>query len=205
MARRDGRGDDLHPRKRSRPGGRRLGVLALAALLAVVALAGCAAQGQAQTPTASPTATQLVATATPTIPTTPTPTPITITDLNAFRQQLSSAITGGKWSTVQGLLSPSFSFQAQTSGSDLLMPDAGTHLNSSLRGGSPWGVGADYFLAIHACYTGNTPNTQVIGFVGNNNHYILLGIGRPAGQNYWRVAWGFEDPQGPYDGCIGNE
>jgi hypothetical protein len=192
MLRRGVRGGDVHARG--------LMVLALAALLT---LAGCAAQGEAQsTPAATATATHAVATATATVPTTPTPTPLVITDLNTFKQQLSNAITGNHWSTVKAMLSPTFSFQTQTAGSDLLMPDAATHLATSLNAGNPWSVGADYFLSIHSCYAGTTPLAQVIGYVGNNNHYILLGIEEPAGQSAWYVAWGFEDPQGPYDDCI---
>ena len=174
-----------------------------AALMALLALAGCAAQGQANPAPPAPThSTVAAATPTPTVPMTPTATPVAITNLSAFRQQLSNAVTSGHWSMVQAMLSPSFSFQTETAGSDLLMPDAATHLNSALKDGSPWGEGDSYALSIHICYAGDTPQAQIIGFVGNNNHYIMFAIQQPTGQSYWSVAWGFEDPQGPYDSCI---
>jgi hypothetical protein len=204
MVRRGAQSHNVHARALARRrGGHSLAGLALVALLA---LAGCAAQGHAQpTATLASTATVSAATATPTMATTPTPQPVQITDLNAFRQQLANAVTSGQLSKVQPLLSPTFSFQAQTSGSHLLMPDAATHLGTSLQQGNPWSVGDSYYLSIHSCYAGDTPLQQVIGFIGNNNHYILLGIAQPDGQAYWQVAWGFEDPQGPYDGCITGE
>lgn len=179
---------------------------AVVALALLATFAGCAAQGSAQpAPTKPPTVTVTLPTATATVATTPTPTPVTITDLNAFRQQLASAMQSGQWAKMQSLLSPSFSFQEPTAGSHLLMPDAAQHLQQALKDGNPWNQGADYFVANHSCYAGSTPLTQVIGFVGNNNSYLLFGIEHPTGQSYWQVNWGFEDPQGPYDGCIGDE
>jgi hypothetical protein len=83
------------------------------------------------------------------------------------------------------------------------MPVAAIHLQTSFAGGNPWSQGADYFLSIHSCYVGSLPLSQAIGFVGNNGHYLLFGIEHPAGQTYWAATWAFEDPQGPYDGCIG--
>jgi hypothetical protein len=183
-----------------RPGCQRLVVVALVTLLA---LAGCAAQGQANpAPGPTSTATGVAVTPSPTVPTTPAATPVAITDLNAFEQRLGSAITGNHWSVVQALLSPSFSFQTQTSGSDLLMPDAATHLSNSLKAGNPWGVSDSYSFQIHSCYAGSTPLALVVAFIGNNNHYIMFGIEQPPGATYWQVNWGFEDPQGPYDSCI---
>jgi hypothetical protein len=204
MVRRGVQSHDVHARELARRrGGHSLAGLALVALLA---LAGCVTQGRAQpAATLAPTATVSAAAATATVPTTPTPQPVVITDLNAFRQQLANAMTSGQLSKVQPLLSPTFSFQTPTAGSHLLMPDAANHLGASLQQGNPWSVGDSYYLSIHSCYAGDTPMQQVVGFIGKNNHYILLGIAHPDGQAYWQVAWGFEDPQGPYDGCITGE
>jgi hypothetical protein len=182
-------------------------LIALAGALAM--LAGCTLSSTASvanTPTASSSPT-----ATPTLgPTaTPAPTPVIITDLGTFRQKFNAAFTSGKWASVQPLLSPNFSFEppfqtAQKTGSShLLPPDSLTNLKTSLQGGNPWSPGSDNDLNNHTCYTGNTPINQVIGFDGNNGHYIMFGIER--WQGYWVVAWGFEDTEGGWYTCIGPE
>lgn len=176
---------------------------ALACVLVVTV--GCAASppvSGAQTPTAAPSPTVTVG---PTA--TPAPTPVAIADLGTFRQKFAAAFTSGKWSSVQPLLSPNFSFQppfqtAQKTGSShLFPPDSLTNLKTSLANGNPWSPGSDYDLSNHVCYTGNTPLSQVIGFDGNDGHYIMFGIGR--WQGYWVTAWGFEDSEGGWYQCIG--
>jgi hypothetical protein len=132
---------------------------------------------------------------------------VAIADLGTFRQKLAAAFTSGKWLSVQPLLSPNFSFQppfqtAQKLGSShLFPPDSLTNLKTSLAAGNPWSPGSDYDLSNHVCYTGNTALSQVVGFDGNNGHYIMFGVER--WQGYWVTAWGFEDSEGGWYQCIG--
>jgi hypothetical protein len=183
-----------------------------AALACVMAIAAACATAPSAGHVA--THTPVPATATPTIgaPTTPTPTPVAITDLGAFRQQFAAAFTSGKWARVQPFLSANFSFQppfqtAQKSGSGHLFPPYSlTNLKTSLAGGNPWSPGSSYDLNNHVCYTGNTPLAQVLGFDGNNGHYIMFGIEQPnPRQGNWFVTWGFEDSEGGWYTCIGAE
>jgi hypothetical protein len=168
----------------------------------LLVMAGCAAQASGAptpthtktvvahtTPTNTPTAAPTVA---------PAPTPVAITDLNAFRQRLAGALRSGHWSQVAPLLSPGFSFQGPHSGSHLLMPYSGQYMNTAYQNGSPWGLGSDYELSTHSCYWAAFPQAQVIGFDGNNGHYLLVGIEK--WQGYWVAAWGYDDPEDTY--CI---
>jgi hypothetical protein len=183
-------------------------IIPVALACVVVITVGCAASpppvSNAHTPTAVPSPTATIA---PTA--TPVPTPVVITDLGAFRQKFGTAFTSGKWTDVQALLSPNFSFQppfqtAQKLGSShMFPPESLTNLKTSLAGGNPWSPGSDYDLSNHTCYTGNTPLSQVIGFDGNNGHYIMFGI--EAWQGYWVATWGFEDSEGGWYNCIGPE
>ncbi len=179
-----------------------------AGTLVVLVLAGCGSPSSAQsqqTPTATKAATTPTATLPPTPTLTPGPTPVIIGDLGAFRQRVAGAITSGQWTRVQPLLSPSFSLQSPGIGAHMLMPDSANQLQKSVHNGNPWGQGSDYELSIHLCYAASTPVSQLIGFDGNDGHYLLIGIGHPLGQSYWTIAWAFEDPVGTAGYCIGNE
>jgi hypothetical protein len=192
-----------------------LALLAVAGLLAIAGCGGAAQAGGAPktTPTraATHTATHAAGATTPspsaaasTPATLPAVTPATITDLGTFRQKFSDAFTSGKWDQIQPLLSPELSFECPECGSHLLMPYSATNLKQYYSWGAPWSSGSDYELSIHGCYGGNTPFGQQIGFdAGQNGAYMMFGIQR--WQTYWLVSWGFEDPQGGYDGCISGD
>ena len=187
----------------ARRGRARAGWLTTCALTCLLlALAGCGSQVQGSaTPTRTPTAG---AHGTPTATTTAAPsvtagpTPVAITDLNTFRSKLAGAVGSGHWSQVLPLLSPGFSFQGPHSGAHLLMPYSGQYLQTSYQNGAPWGLGSDYELSSHSCYWTALPQSQVVGFDGNNGHYLLFGIER--WQGYWVAAWAFDDPEDTY--CI---
>jgi len=183
--------------RRGRPG--RWVALAMVALLALVfVLAGCAgAAAGAPSPTATDTAPPA---GTPAQTATIGPTPIAITDLNAFRAKLASAFQSNAWAHVAPLLSPAFSFQGLDSGgASLVMPDSATDLRNLYTNGGPWTQSAEYEVTIHACYAGNTPTGQQMGFDGGSGNFILVGMAR--WQGYWVVAWAFQDSLGGGDGC----
>ena len=183
---------------------------AMALALGVVAvLAGCGSPGTGHV-TQTPSTTRPVATVTATTAPSPTATvaatPVIITDLNAFRQKVSAAVLHNQWGQLQPLLATNDTFSYQSPTSIAHSYDAEQRLQASLRAGNPWSAGSDYMLSIHMCYAGNTPQSQVIGFQGNNGEYLMFGIEHPSPtQSYWVVTWGFEDPIGAAGFCIGNE
>lgn len=177
----------------------RLRPLVVAMPLLVILLAGCADAG---TGTAS---TGLVAaSATPVATTTPSSlpsvTPIIITDLSAFRQQLTAALGSGSWERRAPLLSPQLTFQRPSAGgAKIEMPAAAQDLKTVITGNTPWRQAAQREVDIHSCYAGTTPKSQQMGFDGGTGIFLLVGIGQWRG--YWVVAWAFEDPLGGGDGC----
>jgi hypothetical protein len=208
MTKRDERGAWTGGGQRALSTGRRRWAMALA-LGVVAVLAGCGSPGNArvtQTPSATRPAATFTATAAPSPTATPAATPVIITDLNAFRQKVASAVLHNQWAQLQPLLATNDTFSYQSPTSIAHSYDAEQRLQASLQAGSPWSAGSDYMLSIHMCYAGNTPQPQVIGFQGNNGEYLMFGIEHPSpAQSYWVVMWGFEDPIGAAGFCIGNE
>ncbi|HEV2236458.1 MAG TPA: hypothetical protein VGR57_07320, partial [Ktedonobacterales bacterium] len=169
----------------------------LMALLVVAALqlAACASATSAHVAKTATTSASPTAAAAPTTAPTAIPTVIAIQDLGAFRARFAAAITSKDWASVQGLLSPSFSFQAPKSGSHLLMPQSADMLQASYQAGNPWFT----YQAIptsQLCYAGPTPLDQVITFGGDNGHFLMVGLSRWNGSDgYWVAAWAYENPQ----------
>lgn len=176
---------------------RRAAFVTAALLMLALVLGGCAG---ATAGSQAPAATDTPPAGTPAPTATVGPTPVAITDLNTFRVKLAGAFQSSTWAHVAPLLSPAFSFQGLDSGGARLeMPDSATDLRSLYTSGGPWTQSAEYEVAIHACYAGNTPPGQQMGFDGGSGNFILVGIER--WQGYWVVAWAFQDPLGGSDGC----
>ena len=189
------------PRAGKRPTPAPTALLALPLML-LLALAACspAQLGQGSTSATPPPATTAVATSTARPAGPPSPTPIAITDLNAFRQKLSSAVSTNKWSNVAPLLSPNFSFVGtDTTASQLVMPASAHDMQQLYNSQGPWSQSDQYAVDVHDCFAGPTPKDQQIGFDGGGGSFILIGIGH--WQNYWVVAWAFQDPLGGYHPC----
>src|SRR5579871_1479516 len=172
------------------------------ALLVVLAFAGCAG-GQSGDGSGTPPSTASHG-ATPGAgaqSATPAgPGYVQITDLNAFRQQLSSAFSSNTWSKLLPFLSPAFSFQGLNSGGNrMVMPDSAVDFSQLYKSGGPWSQSSQYEVNIHYCYAGNTPANQQMGFDGGGGSFILVGIER--WQGVWLIAWAFQDPNGGQDGC----
>lgn len=171
-------------------------------LLLLLALAACAPSQLGQTP---PAATQTpastaIATGTARPAGTPSPTPLAITDLNTFRQKLSTSFSTNTWSNVAPLLSPNFSFAGtDTSASGLVMPTSAHDMQQLYTTQGPWSQSSQYEVDIRDCIAGPTPKEQQIGFDGGGGSFILIGIGR--WQSYWVVAWAYQDPLGGYNAC----
>jgi hypothetical protein len=178
----------------------RLLLVALPLLLVILAtLAGCA-----NTDPGTASTGRISATTTPAATTTPSDlprvTPIIITDLGAFRQQLTAALGSGSWERFAPLLSPQLTFQRPSAGgAKIEMPAAAQDLKSVITGNTPWRQAAQREVDIHSCYAGTTPKNQQMGFDGGTGIFLLVGIGQWRG--YWVVAWVFEDPLGGGDSC----
>jgi hypothetical protein len=175
------------------------------ALMFVMLLAGCGPSAGAQvtqTPSANKPTTSPSVLSTPSPTATPGPTPVVISDLGAFRKQFVAAFTSGQWARVQPMLSADFNFQSPSSVPHTY--DAQQRLQTSLQNGKPWSQD-DNAVGSHSCYAGSTPLAQIVGFDGNNGHFLMVGIAHASGQSYWVATWAFEDPQGPWDGCISGE
>jgi hypothetical protein len=172
---------------------------------ALLALAGCAGVSAGFTPSVSATGQHGggQSTGTPVATTTVPSGPafVQISNLNSFRQQLSTAFSKkNNWTGVVQFLSPSFSFQGLDSGGNqMIMPDSEIDFSRLYKSGGPWTTAAQYEVAIHFCDAGNTPINQQMGFDGNGGSFILVGIER--WQGVWLVSWAFQDPNGGYDGC----
>lgn len=169
-------------------------------LVFVLALAACspAQSGQSSAALTPASATVATSTAHPSSP--PSPTPIAITDLSAFRQKLSTAFSTNTWSNVAPLLSPNFSFiGTDTSASHMVMPASAHDMQQLYSTQGPWSQSSQYEVDIRDCIAGPTPKPQQIGFDGGGGSFILVGIGR--WQNYWVVAWAYQDPLGGYNAC----
>jgi hypothetical protein len=176
-----------------------LALLALP-LVFLLALAACSPSQPGQSSATQPPASTAVATGTAHPAGTPSPTPIAITDLNTFRQKLSTAFSTNTWSNVAPLLSPNFSFAGtDTNASQLVMPASAHDMQQLYASQGPWTQASQYEVDIHECIAGPTPKEQQIGFDGGGGSFILIGIGR--WQSYWVVAWAFQDPLGGYDAC----
>lgn len=166
----------------------------------LLALAACSPSQSGQSPAAQAPASTAVATGTARPAGTPSPTPIAITDLNAFRQKLSTAFSTNTWANVAPLLSPNFSFAGtDTSASSMVMPASAHDMQQLYSTQGPWSQSSQYEVDIRDCIAGPTPKQQQIGFDGGGGSFILIGIGR--WQNYWVVAWAYQDPLGGYNAC----
>jgi hypothetical protein len=183
-------------RRRLRVSGGEVQLLVAVTLIALVVLAGCASAGgrPSVTPAASPTATHA-----PLPTSTPAPTVVAITDLGQFRQALASAFTSGTWSKVGALLSPAFTYQgAGTGGAQIEMPQSAQQLKQSYGAGGGWSQ-SQRPIDILQCDAGNTPQSQQMGFAGNDGSYVLLGLAR--WQGYWVTQWAYRDPIGESGAC----
>ncbi|HEU5439512.1 MAG TPA: hypothetical protein VFU88_09500 [Ktedonobacterales bacterium] len=182
-------------------GRRRALVVALPLLLVILAtLAGCADAGGAGTASTGRVSATTTPAATTTPSSLPSVTPIIITDLGAFRQQLTGALGSGSWERFAPLLSPQLTFQRPSAGgAKIEMPAAAQDLKSVISSNTPWRQAAQREVDIHSCYAGTTPKNQQMGFDGGTGIFLLVGIGR--WQGYWVVAWVFEDPLGGGNGC----
>lgn len=185
--------------------GKRHNATMLAALLALplivlLALASCSPSQSGQSSTTQTPASTAAATSTARPAGIPSTTPIAITDLNAFREKLSTSFSTNKWSNVTPLLSPNFSFAGtDTTASQLVMPASAHDMEQLYNSQGPWSQSSQYEVDIRDCIAGPTPKEQQMGFDGGGGSFILIGIGR--WQNYWVVAWAFQDPLGGYDAC----
>jgi hypothetical protein len=179
-------------------------VVICAALLALAGCAGASARSIGGiTPQVSATGQHGAQTSTPTATAPSGPAYVQISNLNSFRQQLSTAFSKNNWSVVAQFLSPAFSFQGLDSGdsggNQMIMPDSEIDFARLYKSQTPWTPAAQYEVAIHFCDAGNTPINQQMGFDGNGGSFILVGIGR--WQGIWLVSWAFQDPNGGFDGC----
>lgn len=185
--------------------GKRHNAITPAALLALplivlLALASCSPSQSGQSSTTQTPASTAAATSTARPAGIPSTTPIAITDLNAFREKLSTSFSTNKWSNVTPLLSPNFSFAGtDTTASQLVMPASAHDMEQLYNSQGPWSQSSQYEVDIRDCIAGPTPKEQQMGFDGGGGSFILIGIGR--WQNYWVVAWAFQDPLGGYDAC----
>lgn len=169
-------------------------------LVFLLALVACSPSQSGQSSATQSPASTAVATGTAHPAGTLSPTPIAITDLNAFREKLSASFSTNKWSNVAPLLSPNFSFAGtDTNASSLVMPASAHDMQQLYDSQGPWSQSSQYEVDVHDCMAGPTPKQQQIGFDGGGGSFILIGIGR--WQNYWVVAWAFQDPLGGYNAC----
>ncbi len=169
-------------------------------LVVLLALAACSPAQAGQSSATLPPASTAGATATTRPAGTPPPTPIAITDLSAFRQKLSTAFSTNTWKNVAPLLSPNFSFiGTDTNASGMVMPISARDMQQLYSTQGPWTQSSQYEVDIRDCIAGPTPKQQQIGFDGGGGSFILVGIGR--WQNYWVVAWAYQDPLGGYNAC----
>jgi hypothetical protein len=173
--------------------------LSVAALLL---LAACSAPTVKTSATAA--ATAATATHTPLATSTPAPTPVAITNLGAFRSALGSAFTGGKWEQIVPLLSPAFTFQAtNVGGTRIVMPQSLEQFKQAYAGGGGWSVpdgSWDDPAQVLWCDSGSTPANQLMGYLGHDGSWVLLGLGR--WQGYWVLAWAYQDPIGATGECL---
>ena len=175
-------------------------ILLAVPLVFLLTLAACSPSQPGQSSITQAPATTAVATSTARPAGTPSPTPIAITDLNAFRQKLSTAFSTNTWANVAPLLSPNFSFAGtDTSASSMVMPASAHDMQQLYSTQGPWTQSSQYEVDIRDCIAGPTPKEQQIGFDGGGGSFILIGIGR--WQNYWVVAWAYQDPLGGYNAC----
>jgi hypothetical protein len=171
---------------------------------ALLTLAGCSSASAGSisgtTPQVSATGQHGAQTSTPTATVPSGPAYVQASNLNSFRQQLSTAFSKNNWSGVAQFLSPAFSFQGLDSGGNqMIMPDSEIDFSRLYKSQGPWTPAAQYEVEIHFCDAGNTPINQQMGFNGNGGSFILVGIER--WQGVWLISWAFQDPNGGYDGC----
>src|SRR5258707_12286048 len=182
-------------RRTSRRGRWPAALLACAAL--ALLLAGCRTlrAGQQTAPAATQTATSSGPTATPPFTVPPSPTAVQITDLGAFRQELSTSYTSNHWENVNPLLSPNFSFQGTDSGgAQLVMPASAHDLKQLFTSEGAWTQAPDWQVAYHKCFASTTPFAQQLRFDCEASSVVLLSVARLS--RFCAVPWAFQGPLG---------
>jgi hypothetical protein len=150
------------------------------------------------TPATPPTATQ-TAQAT----STSSATVVAITDLTTFRTTLTTAFTGNAWPRVAALMSPAFMFEgANTGGAQIVMPTAGTEFNTLYNANLRWSQQSASSLPLYRCFSGNTPDAQLMLFRGKADNNVLAMVGIQRWQGYWVLAWVFQDTADSSGYCL---